>query len=74
MDTKMIKVLGTLPYEEGLREQGLFSLEKSRLRGELITTLEYLKSSYKEDRDSLFTGNHMEKTRGNGYKLLLARI
>ncbi|KAK4822835.1 hypothetical protein QYF61_020129 [Mycteria americana] len=35
---------------------------------------QYLKCGYKEDGDPLFTRNHMEKTRGNGYKLLLGRF
>ncbi|KAK4806645.1 hypothetical protein QYF61_021241 [Mycteria americana] len=68
--TKMIKGLRSLPYEERLRELGLLSLEKRRLRGDLITMFQYLKGGYKED----FTRNHMEKMRGNGYKLLLGRI
>ncbi|GAB0187282.1 hypothetical protein GRJ2_001193500 [Grus japonensis] len=72
--TKMMKGLGSLPYEERLRELSLFSLEKRRLRGDLITMFQYLKSGYKEDGDSLLTRRHMEKTRGNGYKLLLGRF
>ncbi|KAK4816693.1 LOW QUALITY PROTEIN: hypothetical protein QYF61_020401 [Mycteria americana] len=72
--TKMIKGLGSLPYVERLGELGLFSLEKRRLRGDLITTFQYLKGGYKEDEDSLFTRSHMEKTRGNGYKLILGRF
>ncbi|GAB0176126.1 hypothetical protein GRJ2_000077800 [Grus japonensis] len=64
--TRMIKGLGSLPYEERLRELGLFSLEKRRLRGELITMFQYLKGGYKEDGDSLFTRSHMEKIKGNG--------
>ena len=72
--TKMIRGLGSLPYEDRLGELGLFSLEKRRLRGDLITTYQYLRGSYKEDGDSLFTRSPMEKTRGNGYKLLLGRF
>ncbi|KAK4824361.1 LOW QUALITY PROTEIN: hypothetical protein QYF61_014021 [Mycteria americana] len=73
-DTKMIKGLGSLPYKERLRELGLFSLEKTRLRGDLITMFQYLKGGYKEDGDSLLKRSHMEKARGNGYKLLLGRL
>ncbi|KAK4831142.1 hypothetical protein QYF61_015445 [Mycteria americana] len=62
--TKMIKGLGSLLYEERLRQLGLFSLEKRRLRGDLITMFQYLKRGYKEGGDSLFTRNHMEKTKG----------
>ncbi|PKU47363.1 hypothetical protein llap_2330 [Limosa lapponica baueri] len=53
--TKIIKGLGSLSYEERLRELDLSSLEKRRLEGDLITTFQYLKGGYKEDGDSLFT-------------------
>ncbi|GAB0178949.1 opsin-3-like [Grus japonensis] len=62
--TRMIKGLGSLPYEERLRALGLFSLEKKRLRSDLITMFQYLKGGYKEDGDSFFTRSHMEKMRG----------
>ncbi|PKU43585.1 reverse hypothetical protein [Limosa lapponica baueri] len=71
---KMIKGLGSHLYEERLRELGLFSLEKRRLKGNLITMFQFLKGGYKEDGDSLFTRGHMEKMRSNGYKLLLRRF
>jgi len=58
--TEMIKGQGSLPYEERLRELGLFSLDKRKLRGHLILMFQYLKDDYKEDGDSLFTRSHME--------------
>ena len=72
--TKMIKGLNSLACEERLRELGLFSLGKRRLRGDLVTMFQCLKGGYKEDGDCLFERSHMEKMRGNGYKLLLGRF
>jgi len=63
--TEMIKGLGSLLCEERLRELGLFTLEKSRLRGDLITMFQYLKGGWKEDGHSLFTRSHMEKDEGS---------
>lgn len=66
----MIKGVGSLPYEQRLRESVLFSLEK-RLKGDFITMFQYLNGGYNEGGGSLFSRSHGEEMKGNEYKLLL---
>ena len=61
-------------YEEQLRSLGLFSLEKRKLRGDLITFHSFLVRGSGEAVADLFSSVANDKTCGNGVKLQQGRF
>ena len=69
----MVRGLETNPYEERLKELAMFSLEKIRQRGDMITLFKYLKGCHTEEEQDLFSIIR-EWTHNNGLKLQKARF
>jgi len=72
--TKTIRGLEYLSYEHRLRELGLFTLEKRRLRGDLLAAFRSLKGAYRKDGEGLSTRVCSDRTSGNGSKLKEGRF
>ncbi|KAK8720446.1 hypothetical protein OTU49_013315, partial [Cherax quadricarinatus] len=67
--TKMIPCIRNLPYEDRLRALNLHSLERRRIRREMIEVYKWKTGINKGDVNSVLKISSQDRTRSNGFKL-----
>ena len=67
--TKLVRCLARMPYEERLQMLGLFSLERRRMRGDLIETYKILHGMENIDEKTFFRKATSVNLRGHNMKL-----
>ncbi|CAM4522288.1 unnamed protein product [Lepidochelys olivacea] len=72
--TRTIRGMENLSYERRLKELGLFSLTKRRLRGVMIALYKYIRGINTRAGEELFKLSTNVDTRSNGYKLVIGKF
>ena len=67
--TKLIPGLRNLPYSERLKQLKLHSLERRRMRGDMIEVFKWMKGINKGDLNEVLIPTSNLRTRNNGFKL-----
>ena len=71
--TRLIEGFSDMSYEDRLEQTGLISLEKRRVRGDLILLFKVMKGFIQIDYKKFFELSKVNKTRGHSLKLVKKR-
>ena len=72
--TRLIPGLVRLSYEERLKETGLYTLERRRLRGDMMEMFKIMKGRDKTSVGELFNRVCSDRTRGHSLRVKKRRV
>ena len=72
--TRLIPGLGRLSYEERLKETGIYTRERRRLRGDMIEMFKIVKGRDKISEDELFIRVDSDRTMGHRLRIKKGRV